>query len=538
MKKKIFIAAVCVACMMAQACNIVIPGKTPELSAEALAFINAANALPGSFTFTLGDKEAVEAANALYGALSEQARAEAGVAEAFAKVEARLAQIARLEADGSPGEEEPPDGSVKLLIIGSLSDTAALTELLAKDDDVQAERIAPAQAAGKTQADLSTYDKVILMNVNPDELAEGFMTALDGYVMAGGGLLTTGGDNAYKPEYVTTGDPLYNPKAVALQKMLPVEFDPRGQPLALMLVIDMSSSMAIGSGQQSGSGITGYEPQYIGSRLWAAKEAAKAAVNALEPGDYAAVIGFKSSAQLAKDFTPVSRKAEIFAAIDGMTTAQGTIYNDATALASGTMATVDFTGRRHVMFLTDGVPTDAAPGGTYAFYNTIAAMNAQGVTFTTFGLGDEASNLYTRQVLQRMADLGGGDFYNVPDSYANRLQTYMVQEVERQKPQWKNTSNINVVIKSAADFLEGITALPNLGGYYGVRAKGYPGDPEDQVGKVLLAALNGSPLYAEWKYGAGRAASFMSDLGSGWSGGYFAEDSAGALFVLNMVKAV
>ncbi|MCL2797742.1 MAG: VWA domain-containing protein [Firmicutes bacterium] len=464
-------------------------------------------------------------------------------------------------------------GDKILIIDGIIGGADALSDLIG--DEYRVTTLPTNRANGLGIEQLREYDEVFLMNADPKELSMDFMGILDEYVYKyGGGLITTGGDNMYNPRQVDPKDYFYSAQAVALEKMLPVDFDPNGQPLALVLVVDASTSMAAPI-RPSGPNKP-YDGDMIGSRLWAAAESCKAAVNALAGDDYVGIIKFNSSARQVIGMTPVSRKAEIFTAIENISTSQGCIYNQGVTAAANMMAGVTFTERKHVIFITDGLPMDGDANMEWTVNSTIRSMKRNGITFSTVGIGNELDRADARQILQSMADDGWGmptteprygnypgagnesgpngrHFLGIRDIAPNfqndtRVTDFMTKEVEELTPVWKNDWSgnpigVEVIIKSHdSSVLSNVSAFPKLGGFYGVKAKaGDPGDPPEMSGKVILATPDGYPIYAEWNYGAGRVASFMSTLnGDIYSARYVGAtaEPGGKTFAMNVVKSM
>ncbi|MCL2796548.1 MAG: VWA domain-containing protein [Firmicutes bacterium] len=461
-----------------------------------------------------------------------------------------------------------------LIIEGKPGDAQNLSNLIGDEYTVHVRQASVVK--GWKMSDLREYDEVILLNVDPKELGD-FVALLDEYVYKlGGCLVTAGGDNMYNEKQVDPKDPLYSEQAVALEKMLPVEYDASGQPLALCLVIDLSTSTCAPV-RTSAGGKKPYDDDMIGSRLWAEAEGAKAAVDALLPGDYVGIIQFNSNAKQVLGMTPATRKTEIYNAINNMTTSQGTIYSQGIAMAANMMAGVTFTERKHIIFLTDGLPLDGDNNILWTVNKTIQAMKRNGTTLTTVGIGNELDRADARYILQSMADDGWGiptsdPRYGVPGNYGagerhflgirdipggfrgdTRVTTFMSNEIKELYPTWKNDATTNPIIgtnggidiqikSSISTVTNDVSAFPKIGGFYGVKAKGSrPDDPPESKGRTILSTPEGYPLYVEWDYGAGRVASWMSTLnGDAYSDKYLgaAAEQGGKEFVMNIVRSM
>src|SRR5690606_4264811 len=117
----------------------------------------------------------------------------------------------------------------------------------------------------------------------------------------GGGLLTTGGSKAYQEDDMK--DSVY-------ESLLPVYANTNAKPLAIMLIIDASTSMTNGGSQ----------------KLNLAKQGAMEVVNALTDQDMVGVIMFNTIATVMIGPTPVAQKAQIFQAINNIQSSLGTRY--------------------------------------------------------------------------------------------------------------------------------------------------------------------------------------------------------------------
>ena len=450
-----------------------------------------------------------------------------------------LTLYAKWVKDGDETPEKPVEPARPkhfLILEGAEGEAANLGALIRDETDYSAD-IKPSAQAPVTAAAMAEYDEVILMNAAAAGLPEAFAPLLDEFVKNGGALFTTGGGNAYRAEDLTGS---------ALEKILPVEAAATDPPLALVLVLHVSTSMmgndaAGAAGKPSRAGMTGMEPGEQDTRLFAVKTAAKAAVAGLGDSDLVALIRFNSAANLVLDFTPASRIGEINAAIDGMVTAQGSVYNNALVMASNLMAGVDFTDRKHIIFFTNGLPLDGMLGGTYTFYSTIGAMADQGVTLSAMGF-NAASNTSAREIITKMALWGGGTDYFMAPYYPapSNLADLMEEEIERRggatAVQWCNPGAFMPAFYGGSALFNGLSAPPpNPGGYYYTQAK--RGDGANAAAEVHVETQKGAPLYAEWNYGKGRAASLMIPLdGGAWSADYFTQAS-GKAFIKNILSA-
>src|SRR5690606_2103224 len=116
------------------------------------------------------------------------------------------------------------------------------------------------------------------------------------------------------------------------------------KPLAIMLIIDASTSMTNGGSQ----------------KLNLAKQGAMEVVNALTDQDMVGGSMFNTTATVMIGPTPVAQKAQIFQAINNIQSSIGTRYAEGIQYAKNQLD--NFPGNanlnKHIIFLTDGEPQD------------------------------------------------------------------------------------------------------------------------------------------------------------------------------------
>ncbi len=141
--------------------------------------------------------------------------------------------------------------------------------------------------------------------------------------------------------------------------------------LDVALAVDVSSSMAA--------------PTMPGgpAKMDAARDAARALLGALSPGDRLALVAFDAAAQLALPLT--ADRAAAAAAIDALTTGRGTALDAGIAAAAAALADARPDAVRSLIVVTDGRPsTGVEPARAAA-----AAARAAGIVIHTVGLGDD-----------------------------------------------------------------------------------------------------------------------------------------------------
>ena len=153
------------------------------------------------------------------------------------------------------------------------------------------------------------------------------------------------------------------------QAMTPVDVRGGGQgqadPLTTMLVIDISGSM-----EKNG-------------KIVAAKEAAKAYINQIRPGDQAGLITFDTQVYTVQPVT--TDIAALTAAIDGLKTGSDTaMYN---ALTEAGKSLEGVSGRKAIIVLSDGMDNQSQSTAD----DVINTIGPSGLTISAIGFGDTAT---------------------------------------------------------------------------------------------------------------------------------------------------
>ncbi len=363
-----------------------------------------------------------------------------------------------------------------------------------------------------TIEELCQYEQVVLVNIAYSDMPAGFELLLNEYVQdLGGGLLTVGGQNSTD----SSGNLVphaYNRADVEastyFQQMLPVLTEDYTPPIAVMIIVDTSSSMGSGAGSALGGALQG----------------ARNCVELLSDRDYCGVVSFTTITDTVSDLIPVAKRQEIYnsiTALESGDTGGGTTYAEAIRLAGLALKQVDVE-RKHIVFISDGLP-----GDTQDDYLESININANdGITMSTLGMNLTSEGI---GVMQSMAEAAGGAFYNA--SSVSDITQYMSTDLRIEAiPEIAYGEEFSLVIKDATRITEGIdeSDLPKLTGYYGTTAK---------VGATVALMGKYVPIYAEWDYGNGRVGSFMSDLNGTWSAD-FISSVTGKLLINNIIKGL
>lgn len=322
---------------------------------------------------------------------------------------------------------------------------------------------------------LKEYDLIILSNVPATDISESHVTALEHYVHNhGGGLIVVGGNRAF-----TAGD--YG--GTRLEQLLPVEAyvkpDKPKPSLAMLLVLDRSGSMK-------------------GAPIELARQAARQAVARLGPGDQVGILAFEDRMHWVVPLQPFSDGEHVTERIGTIVAGGGT--NIFPALDQAYLALREAeTDLKHIILLSDGV---SHPGD----FNALAQQIAEdGITVSTVGVGDEASEGFLRKI----ASLAAGHAYFCADP-ADVPRIFELDVMAAGKHGITEQPFRPAPVRPAR-MLAGFdpSSAPPLLGYVDTRAKA--------GSQLLLCSPAGDPLLAWWRYGRGVSMAFTSDVHSRWS---------------------
>ncbi|MAF10371.1 hypothetical protein CMK11_07965 [Candidatus Poribacteria bacterium] len=301
------------------------------------------------------------------------------------------------------------------------------------------------------------------------------MRAMAHYVDDGGAWLTIGGPRTYG-----AGDW----QKTSLEGAAPVEMIPqdRKRPLALLLLLDKSGSMAHESG-----GV---------QKLTLAASATRAAIDALDDEDHIAVVAFDAKAHVAAELTAKDEGASVMRAVQGLRPGAGTDIATALAEADRLLTTADFP-RKHVVLLSDG----QSEGDLVGLARDLAAKR---ITVSTVAVGADA-----KPVLREIAEAGGGSFHAMSDM--SHLPRVFAEEARQTG---------DVVVDEATHAVAGSGAL--AAGTYPPFAA-YLATTPKKTAETFLETVEGDPILVGWRLGLGKALAFMSDGGNRWTHDWAAE---------------
>lgn len=369
---------------------------------------------------------------------------------------------------------------------------------------------------------LASYDQIILCNVAYKDMPERFDELLHSYVYDyGGGLFTVCGNepdpDPTDEEWTTNAYTKVDMMGTIYQDLLPVEIINYTPPMAVVVVIDKSGSMADNVIAPNGETAFDY-----------AKLGAEAVIDALSERDFMAVMSFGEDYEDEISLTPLPYRMEILSAIERIQPGGGkTIFTTALERAGNLLSAKTGVEKRHIILITDGQPTES----NSEEYLAMARENAErGITMSIFGVdcSGDAANEMKNLIIE--GGMSVEDFYNVEEKNIQNLPTIVrsalydmrFDEVYYQtfRPTFGTTHNITAYINEED--------MPYLDGYYGVKAKA-----EAEV--ILMGEY--SPIYTQWNYGNGKVGTFACDLNGTWSSD-FINSPVGAVFINNIMNDI
>ena len=335
----------------------------------------------------------------------------------------------------------------------------------------------------ETAAALENFDLMLMSDVPMDALGGNQVNAIIEYVRdSGGGFIFAAGESSYGEEgYAGSG----------IEEVLPIWFEINEQrkDLALIIVLDKSYSM-------------------VGPKLELSKEAAKAALDLLDPTHSFGLITFDDTPYVTVPLQLAIEKPRMNDFISRIIA--GSQTNIYPALETAFQALADSEAEvRHIILLSDGK--------TYAddYEELVSLMSDSDITVSSVAVGQEAD----RELLANIAAWGKGRAYFIQD--AERVPRIFIQETQIASQSTLVEEAVETtVITSIEAFTDiDLDAAPPLQGYVRTLAK--------ETAEVLIQSDSENPLLARWRYGLGRTAIFTSDVKNRWAVDWLTWDGYG-----------
>ena len=330
---------------------------------------------------------------------------------------------------------------------------------------------------------LEAYDLILLSDVPSTSLSEAQMTAILSYVRdSSGGFIFAGGESSFGVDgYSET----------PIEEVLPIWFEVNEQrkDLALVIVLDKSYSM-------------------VGPKLQLSKEAAKAALELLEPTHQFGLITFDDTPHSTVPLQPATDKPLMNDFINRIIASAQTNIYPALEMAYEELAATE-AEVKHVILLSDGK--------TYPdeYQALVTRMAEDDISVSSVAVGEEAD----RELLGNIAEWGNGRSYFIRD--AARVPQVFIQETQIASQQTLIEETVHATIASQVEAFTGIDfgSAPPLRGYVNTQAK--------ENAEVLLTSEASAPILARWHYGLGKTAAFTSDVKNRWASDWLTWDGYG-----------
>ena len=361
---------------------------------------------------------------------------------------------------------------VLLYVEGESDQTKYLVDAMAKEG-IRLQVRSPA-AFPQSPQELAGFDGVVISDVPAHQLSQKSMLMIRDYVeQLGGGFLMIGGKNSFG-----VGGYYRTP----IEEILPVKMKAPDKEekyaTSLVLVLDRSGSMR-------------------GQKIEICKSAAIATIELLSAKDYVGVVAFDSQARWIVPLARVKSKGTIRQRVSTINSGGGTNIYPGMSIGREALTRVK-TKVKHMIVLTDG----QTRGGSYQ--ELAARMKNEGVTISTIGIGSTIQ----RQLLQTIANAGGGKFYqtndptNIPRIFTQDAMVHMGRLIREASFAPKYVEK-HIMLKGCP-----IEQAPTLLGYVKTNRKA--------TAQVPLVTDIGDPLLAHWQFGLGKVTAFTSDCKSRW----------------------
>lgn len=361
-----------------------------------------------------------------------------------------------------------------LVVEGNEGEAANLEESL-DSSAVQVNRI-PVELLPTQLSSFLQYDSIVLSNVSAHTMTESQMNMMNKAVRDFGvGFVMTGGDQSYG-----VGGYFETP----IEALLPVEMDIKGKKelpsLGLVIVMDKSGSMS-------------------GNKMPLAREAATRSINLLRESDTLGVIAFDSTPWQVVETGPIENKDEVINSVKSILPSGGTDIFTPTSQAYTQLEPLELK-RKHIILLTDG-----QSAASMNYRSMIENGEEEGITLSTVAIGMGADG----PLLNEMADLGGGRFYQVQN--ASTIPTILSRETALITRTYIEDDPFHPQVVRGyewAPYVDG--GVPRMNAYIATSPKG-------RAQQVLVSDKN-DPILSRWQYGLGKTVAWTSDLTGQWAG--------------------
>ncbi len=338
-------------------------------------------------------------------------------------------------------------------------------------------------------ADLAGYTAVLIEDTPASQIGVPGMETLAAWItQAGGGLLTTGGRNAYG-----TAGYYKSPLEPRLPVSMELRREHRKLSLAIVVALDRSGSMAA--------------PVPGGKRkIDLANLSTVEVLNQLSEMDQFGCLAVDTEAHEIVPLSDISDKATMANRILRIDSEGGGIYVDVALTASAEMISAATAGTRHIILFADA--SDAEQGGDYR--NIVARCVKAGVTVSAIGMGTDHDK--DADLLKDVARRGGGmamfadDVHDLPRLFAQDVLVVARSAFQEQLTAVQATAGMTSLTPQP------VGKLPDVGGYNLCYLR-----PGANLAAVTLDEYQ-APLTAAWQAGTGRVLCYTGQADGPFTG--------------------
>ncbi len=390
-------------------------------------------------------------------------------------------------------------GAVKVLVVAGNEDgVESVKKIYPETCEIDGHTVGGAKNVPASVEELCVYDEIVLVeaDISKLNLSAMFVDSLDKVVSVFGKSLLTFGNLQ-----IQGSD---SAELAKLDDMLPVRYgDDENSAKLYTLVIDTSRSME------------------LQNRMIMARQAAHQLVNFLSSNDEVCIVEFNGDVRVALTPTPVSRKKHIDKIIDELGLMNGTLIYKGLQEAYDNIKNLTVYSERQVMLITDGL-TYSAESETDSPENIAKQMRADNIKLSCIDVGrggrdtpEPLPDDKTANFLRNLSEnIGRGDyFYAISPESLDKIMFSDIQASVTQ-PEIKEKGDVKRY-RLTDDTLVGLEEVDDgkINGFINNSAKG----SATTVLKIEYynrerEANVQAPLYAYWKYGNGRVATYTSGI--------------------------
>src|SRR2546430_780111 len=228
---------------------------------------------------------------------------------------------------------------------------------------------------------------------------------------------------------------------------------------SVYVAVDLTPSAAVIAGRvRSISLAIDSSGSMDGEKIEQAKAAALALIRQLRPTDQISIVSFSDTVTVQLPMTQVGNSREVAAAVKAISVSGLTAMYDGldSAFNQARRASQEPGTVNRVLLLTDGNPTVGKTIGS-EFVTLAQRIRESGITITAIGIGTD----YNEQLLEKIAESGGGLWHHIVDARANLPQIFQDQAAQMAGTVVSNPE-LKVSIMPGSELADAYTVKPVL----------------------------------------------------------------------------